>query len=387
MPGFLPTHLRHLFRISPLKLDTQMPLLTPLVKGFPDPVIVVDHTLNIRLFNQGALDLFEQMQQGATLYSITRDSDFLEAVQKTLDNNKKNTLSFTLKKRYKRTINATLIPLPADAFSGQSAFEEEGAFLFIHLRDMSEPERLSKMRMHFIANASHELRTPLASIMGFVETLQTTARHDEKTRDHFLAIMAEQTKRMTRLIADLLSLSQLEMNTDPPSQNRVDVINTVAEVVDTLMPLAQKNRVEIKTSFPETSFHVCGQKDELVQVFQNILQNAIRYGSKSLDEDHQQAKVWISVSQLPSGKKHGPRLSITFRDNGPGIEQQHIPYLTQRFYRVDKVVSRNKGGTGLGLSIAKHIIKRHLGKLEIKSKPGKGATFTVILPQCERDCT
>ena len=331
------------------------------------------------MFNKASLDLFERLEQGSALYGATRNSNFLEAIRATLDKNKKTSLTFTLKKHYKRTINATLIPLKDESFLNKGGTGGTIRLLFIHLRDMSEPERLAKMRMHFIANASHELRTPLASLKGFVETLQTTARNDEKARDHFLDIMAEQTRRMTRLIGDLLSLSRLEMETSPPPGTRVNVTETVSEVIDSLMPLAQKGEVELKPSFPEIPLYVRGQQDELVQVFQNILQNAIRYGGNG-------GKVWISISPLTSSKKHGPRLSVAFKDNGHGIESKHIPRLTQRFYRVDKVVSRNKGGTGLGLAIAKHIIIRHRGKLEIKSKPGKGATFTVVLPEYQTDC-
>ena len=353
--------------------------LPALVDGFPDPVIVVGRDLKVHLFNRGSLDLFEQVEQDISLYKTTRNADLLEAIKTAFDKNTKTSLTFTLKKRYKRTINATLIPLENKAGKKKDRYGGTSRLLFIHMRDMSEPERLASMRMHFIANASHELRTPLASLMGFVETLQTTARNDEPARDRFLTIMAEQTRRMTRLIADLLSLSQLEMNTEPPPEIRVDVTKTMSSVVDQLMSLVQKNEITLKTDFPDKPLLVCGEKDELIQVFQNIIQNAIRYGGDG-------GKLWISINQLSHSKNHGPLLSIRFRDNGCGIEPKHIPRLTQRFYRVDKVISRNKGGTGLGLAIAKHIVMRHRGKLEIKSKPGKGATFTVLLPECQKTC-
>ena len=353
--------------------------LHALVEGFPDPVVVVGSDLKVHLFNRASLDLFEQIEKKSALYGATRNSDLLEAIKRAFDKNKKVSLTFTLKKRYKRTINATLIPLENKEGEDADSYGDKSRLLFIHLRDMSEPERLASMRMHFIANASHELRTPLASLMGFVETLQTTARRDEKARDRFLTIMAEQTRRMTRLIADLLSLSQLEMNTEPPPEILVDIVDTLSGVVELLKPLAQKNDVQLKTDFPDRPHYVCGEKDELVQVFQNIIQNAIRYGGEG-------GKVWISISSLSSSKNHGPRISISIKDNGRGIDPEHLPRLTHRFYRVDKVISRNKGGTGLGLAIAKHIVTRHRGKLEIKSKSGKGATFTVLLPECREDC-
>jgi two-component system phosphate regulon sensor histidine kinase PhoR len=347
--------------------------LSVLVDGLPDPVLVITPDLFVQLFNRAALGLFEQLETNKPLSRATRNSDLLEAIQTAFGKQKKTSLTFVLKKRYKRTINATLIPLEN---SGDK--NDKARLVFIHLRDMSEPERLAKMRMHFIANASHELRTPLASLMGFVETLQTTARKDEQARDRFLAIMAEQTRRMTRLIKDLLSLSQLEMNTEPPPEIQVDIKETVSEVIELLRPLAEKSDVFFEENFSEGSFCVHGEKDELVQVFQNIVQNAIRYGGEG-------GKVEISITRLAPGKKHGPRLSIAIKDYGRGIAAKHISRLTQRFYRVDKVISRNKGGTGLGLAIARHIILRHRGELVIKSKIGKGTIFKVLLPEHQQN--
>ncbi len=380
-------HLRRLVARINLHLEQSSVLcektmfdLSAFVKGFPDPVIVVGPDFNIHLFNRACVDLFEHIEQGSSLYQLVRDSDLLEAIERVFDKGKKESLTFRLKKRYKHTINATLIPLARSVGDKDSSVEcEASGLLFIHLRDMSEPERLAKMRMHFIANASHELRTPLASLMGFVETLQTTAHGDEKARDRFLQIMAEQTRRMARLISDLLSLSQLEMNTEAPPDILVDIVETISDVVEFLAPVAQASEVVVLTDFPDGAHYVCGEKDELVQVFQNIIQNAIRYGGDG-------GKVWITIEKLAPHKHHGSRLSISVRDNGRGIAAKHIPRLTQRFYRVDKVISRNKGGTGLGLAIAKHIIIRHGGKLNIKSNVGKGAVFTILLPECQGHC-
>ncbi len=347
-----------------------MTSLSALVKGFSDPVIVVAADMKVHLYNRAALELFGKLESETLLFRITRVADLLDAVKNAFDKKTKTSLGFTLEKRYKRTIEATLVPLNNG---------DEPTLLFVHMRDMSEPERLAKMRMHFIANASHELRTPLASLSGFIETLQTTAHDDEEARDRFLQIMAQQTRRMSRLIDDLLSLSQLEMNTDTPPEIPVDITATLSGVVNLLTPFAKENNVVLKTDFPEGPCCVFGENDELIQVFQNIIQNAIRYGGEG-------GAVWISISRIGASKNHPPRLAISVRDKGPGIAAKHIPRLTERFYRVDKVISRNKGGTGLGLAIAKHIIVRHRGKLEIRSKPGKGATFTVLLPEARQNC-
>ncbi len=351
-----------------IESESVMKDLQALVKAFPDPVIVISSNMKIVFFNEVSRDLLDQPESGLALSHVTRNSALLEAAERTFRKGKKTSVSFTLKKPFKRRVNATLIPLEHEN-------EGDGAdVIFIYMRDVSEQERLAKMRMHFIANASHELRTPLAAISGFVETLQTSAREDEAAREKFLNIMAAQARRMSRLIDDLLALSRLEMNAEPLPETRVDMVETLAEIIDVLRPQAEENAIRLKPGLPGGPLYVRGEKDELVQVFQNIIHNAIRYGGDG-------GKVWIEIKRQPAAKHRGARLAISVRDNGNGIAEKHIPRLTERFYRVDKIISRNKGGTGLGLAIAKHIIVRHRGKLNIESKPGKGAVFTVVLPQ------
>jgi len=226
------------------------------------------------------------------------------------------------------------------------------------------------MRADFIANASHELRTPLTSIAGFVETLRGPARDDAKARDQFLRIMQEQTARMARLIDDLLSLSRLEMKPYLAAGSEVDLVETVESVVDSLGPMAAEMQVEIVRELPEEPVIVDGSRDELFQVFENLLENACKYG-RSGD------RVVISVGQSETDGE-GPVAS--FRDFGPGIAAEHIPRITERFYRVDAEESRGQKGTGLGLAIVKHILTRHKARLAIKSEVGKGTEFTVHFP-------
>ncbi len=342
--------------------------LQVLIKSFPDPVIVVSRGGQVFEFNEAARGLFNRLEAGKPLSHAVRNSELLETVAASFAKKKKTGVSFMLKKPLRRSMSATVIFLEnGDTGTGEDV-------VFIHMRDMSEQERLAKMRMHFIANASHELRTPLASMSGFIETLQTTARDDEPARERFLEIMAGQARRMTRLISDLLSLSRLEMNAEPPPDVAVDLADTVTGVIDALRPLAAENGVSLEMSGFGKPVFVRGDRDELVQVFQNIIHNAIRYGGDG-------GEVQIQLLRIAPGKRHAARIALSVTDFGVGIARKHIPRLTERFYRVDKVISRNKGGTGLGLAIARHIIMRHHGKLEITSKPGKGSTFRVILPQ------
>ncbi len=246
-----------------------------------------------------------------------------------------------------------------------------GTGLFVVVfKDQSETRRIDRMRADFIANASHELRTPLASISGFVETLRGPARNDAAARDHFLGIMQNQTARMARLIDDLLSLSRLEMKPYLPPGATVDVRSIVQSVIDSLSPLAKESGVVIEREFGDAPVEVHGDRDELFQVFENLLENACKYGQSG-------GRVVVSIGTDGAIE---PEVEVTIRDFGPGIPEEHIPRITERFYRVDVDTSRAQKGTGLGLSIVKHILTRHNARLTIKSEVGNGAAFTVHLP-------
>ncbi|MDX8476876.1 ATP-binding protein [Mesorhizobium sp. VK24D] len=238
-------------------------------------------------------------------------------------------------------------------------------------KDQSEARRIDRMRADFIANASHELRTPLASIAGFIETLRGPARNDAAARDHFLQIMQNQTGRMARLIDDLLSLSRLEMKPYLRPGTEIDLRFTIDSVIDSLAPLASENGVVIERDFIDGPISVPGDRDELFQVFENLLENACKYGQSG-------GRVTVSIARAEDGQD--PGIDVTIRDYGPGIAEEHIPRITERFYRVDVENSRTQKGTGLGLSIVKHILTRHNARLSIKSEVGKGAAFTVHLP-------
>ncbi len=242
-------------------------------------------------------------------------------------------------------------------------------------RDTSESRNVERMRTDFVANASHELRTPLTSLSGFIETLRGPARNDEKAREHFLTIMQAQAARMARLIDDLLSLSRLEMRPFADMTDAVDLVGLAKQVIDTLGPSARENNVEIVAEFTEGPFLVSGVRDELVEVMENLIENACKYGRAG-------KKVIVSL-------KHGNGTDAGFSmfsviDFGPGIAPEHIPRLTERFYRADSGNDPSQKGTGLGLSIVKHILSRHQGRLSVTSKIGEGSTFVAFLPNFGR---
>jgi two-component system phosphate regulon sensor histidine kinase PhoR len=223
------------------------------------------------------------------------------------------------------------------------------------------------MRTDFVANASHELRTPLASLLGFIDTLQGSARDDEKAREKFLKIMAEQARRMSRLINDLMSLSRIELGLHLQPQTRVDLAGIIAQVCDTMGSLAKERGVALILKREVTEAFVLGDRDELIRVFENLVENALKYGASG-------KRVEVTLSAVAG------EAAVSVRDFGPGIAPEHLPRLTERFYRVDVEQSRGQGGTGLGLSLVKHTLARHRGTLTIESEPGKGAIFTARIP-------
>ena len=223
------------------------------------------------------------------------------------------------------------------------------------------------MHADFVANASHELRTPLASIRGFVETLQGAAKDDPTAQARFLGIMQAQAERMSRLIEDLLSLSRIELREHVAPTSPVDLNGVVQDVIAALKQTAEKNHVSLRIDGLPDEALVIGDRDELAQVAQNLVQNAIKYGRKG-------GQVDVSL------RRHDKQLELAVTDDGIGIAPEHLPRLTERFYRVSAKDSKERGGTGLGLAIVKHIVNRHRGELRVSSVLGEGSTFTVAMP-------
>jgi two-component system phosphate regulon sensor histidine kinase PhoR len=254
----------------------------------------------------------------------------------------------------------------------------DGERLFLlHFHDMSQARRMDRMRTDFVANASHELRTPLAALTGFIETLRGPARDDAAARERFLEIMYEQAMRMTRLVDDLMSLSRLELKAHLAPTDSVDMIALLNHVCDELRPQASDHDVVIETDFPAGPVAVSGDRDELIQVFENLVENACKYGEAG-------GRIIVSVSERAGGD--GDVAEVAVRDFGPGIAPEHVPRLTERFYRVDVETSRAKNGTGLGLAIVKHILARHRSRLIVRSTLGEGSVFVVRLRRAdERD--
>jgi two-component system phosphate regulon sensor histidine kinase PhoR len=260
----------------------------------------------------------------------------------------------------------TPVPVPT-AFGGT----EKCMLMTFH--DQTPLRRVEEMRADFVANASHELRTPLAALSGFIDTLQGPAKDDPRARDRFLTIMHAQATRMARLIDDLLSLSRVELSAHVRPDTSVDLVPIIRQVADGLEPLARERQVVVDINLPDTPVLIAGDREELLRLFENLIENALKYGASG-------GKVIVALSSAATADGT-PEIRVMVRDFGPGIAPEHVPRLTERFYRVDVGDSRSQGGTGLGLSLVKHILNRHRGRLLIESVPRHGATFTACFPQ------
>ncbi len=326
----------------------------------PDPIVVIDARGTVRYVNAAAVTAFGRIPQGTVLVHRFRTPDMQRLLDTVLREGRAGAIDYAERVPIERAFRISATPVGG-----------RGGLFMVHFKDQSEARRIDRMRADFIANASHELRTPLASISGFIETLRGPARNDEKARDSFLQIMQTQTARMARLIDDLLTLSRIEMKPHLPSGEKIDLGETVAGVVDSLAHLAGEYGVAVAFERPRDPVLVSGNRDELIQVFVNLLENACKYGQSG-------GRVDISIAPAEGGP--APEIAVAFRDYGPGIAEEHIPRITERFYRIDAEKSRVKNGTGLGLAIVKHILTRHDGRLVVRSKSGEGASFIVYLP-------
>lgn len=343
-----------------------------LIAALPAPAVLVDPKMVVRSHNARAIELIAGLKRGEPLMLALRTPEVVEAVRRALATNAAQEIDYAERVPVSRWFRAEVAPV---ALTVRAREEASPDFVLISLRDLTEERRLERLRADFVANASHELRTPLASVVGFVETIQGPAKNDPAARERFLAIMLAQANRMARLIDDLLSLSRVELNEHVRPVARVDLVPLLHQVRDGLGPYAQSLDVTVSVEAAEPALVVLGDQDELFRLFENLVQNAIKYGAEG-------KSVEITLKREPRGQRRD-EVVVAVRDHGPGIPPEHLPRLTERFYRVDIASSREKGGTGLGLALVKHIVKRHRGRLSIESEGRDGATFTVRLEIAE----
>jgi len=339
--------------------------LRALIAGLPDPVIALDRDARVLALNDGARALAPALRLGEPVSLALRMPELIEAIGRAYSRGEEQRVHYSERVPVERWFETIVIPVQREPMPGRPDL------VLLTFHDLTPLRRVEEMRADFVANASHELRTPLAALSGFIETLQGSARDDAKARERFLAIMQEQARRMARLIDDLLSLSRIELNAHRRPDTPVDLVPIVRQVVDGLETLARDRGVVVQVE-AAPALIVPGDRDELVRVFENLVENALKYGAAGKRVD-----IALRATASPDG---GPEAQVDVRDYGPGIAPEHLPRLTERFYRVDVSESRAQGGTGLGLALVKHILNRHRGRLSIESKAGAGATFAVHLP-------
>lgn len=378
------------------------------IDALPAPLLLMDAERQVVRANATARELFGDKVVDRDLASSLRTPAVLEAVDSVLRGGASRIIEFTLPVPVERSFEAQvkpfqrLVPEPDPSLLDGESDEDEPAprppavarMAILTLHDVTTARRSEQMRADFIANASHELRTPLSSLLGFIETLRGPARDDPEAQDRFLSIMHDQASRMTRLVNDLLSLSRIELDEHMPPNGRVDVVEELENVIAALELKAAQRRIRLRLEAPEDLPRVIGDEDQLTQVFQNLVSNAIKYTREDTDVTVTVAladgtAVGFAGLPVPGGPLAKERrllrggtamVSVSVRDRGDGIARTHLPRLTERFYRVDAARSRAMGGTGLGLAIVKHILNRHRGRLTIESEVGVGSAFTVYLP-------
>lgn len=337
--------------------------ITPLINAVPMPLMLIGRDERVLAVNAAASALFGAAIVGRHYITVLRQPALLDCVETALKSGKQSrTRLLTRDASRDATFRVMAAPVEMTGL----------ACILLSLEDISHVQAAGQMRRDFVANVSHELRSPLTALLGFIETLRGPARDDTAARDRFLEIMQREASRMSRLIKDLLSLSRVESAERMRPTSKVDVAGIVTSASRTLGPLAADSGVKLIVTGAEDVIEVPGDGDQLLQVFMNLMENAIKYGGTAVEVDLR--------AEEHDPALRGPAVRIEVRDHGDGIDPIHIPRLTERFYRVDTHRSREMGGTGLGLAIVKHIINRHRGRLRIVSEKGQGSRFVVVLP-------
>ncbi|MDE1896711.1 MAG: histidine kinase [Rhodospirillales bacterium] len=329
-----------------------------LVERLPDPLLKLDGDGGILWRNDSAITAF-----GTETAAMLRHPDIRAALAEAMAGGIPVRREIVLAAPVTRDLEVTMIPV--------------GAPVYMLVNDRTRERALEKMRADFVANSSHELRTPLASLIGFIETLRGAAADDIEAQQRFLGIMAEQAARMQRVIGDLLSLSKIEISEHSPPKEMLHLPPLLERIVAGLEPMVKAQQTRLTMTLASDLPEIPADADQLTQVFSNLLDNALKYGKPG-------GEIKLSASATQDTRFPPGGIVVLVEDNGAGIAREHIPRLTERFYRVDKGRSRVVGGTGLGLAIVKHAVNRHRGRLVIDSEPGRGTTFTVWLPGASR---
>lgn len=342
-----------------------------LVDTIPDILVMLDSGNRVVRTNRAARAIFGQNLAKKPLKEVIPNEHLLGTVYAVVEDMKGREIDFRIEEPAQRDFRAIIERFPVPSSGGISTV--------ITLTDITEMKRGEQMRADFVANASHEIRTPLASIIGFIETLQGPARDDPAAQVQFLKLMNDQAQRMSRLVQDLLTLSKVEVDASKPPMEKVGLAKVVRRELQHFDWAAQQKDMQIRLDMKDSVPAVRGDEGELAQVVHNLVGNAIKYGHAGSDVTVS-LRVSTSFPSVANFRTYDRAICLSVRDKGEGIPKEHIPRLTERFYRVDTARTRKVGGTGLGLAIVKHIVHRHRGVMTIDSVVGKGSVFSIYLP-------
>ncbi len=346
-----------------------------IVERLPDPLVVLDGNGAVLRANAAARALFgpratpsgEAGTAAGDLPALLRHPALADALDAARAGGPARQVDIALPVPVPRELLAHVIPMEPPL--------ADGGRLVLLFSDRTRERAVERMRADFVANASHELRTPLASVIGFIDTLRGPAQDDAEARARFLGIMAEQAERMRRLIDDLLGLSRIEVTEHQPPTGRVDLGQLAAVEAEAMAPILAERGMTLQRDLAEDAIAAPADAGQIGQVLRNLLENAVRHGRQGGT-----IRLSVAPATADAGWPARPGVVLAVSDDGPGIAREHIPRLTERFYRVDRGRARSSGGTGLGLAIVKHVVNRHRGVLRIESEEGAGAAFRVWLP-------
>ncbi len=339
--------------------------LNSVLESVPLPMVLIGPDERLMGINDAADGLVDSGLLGRHHTSAMRQPSLVTAIERALAQGVQSVVvPVSFGGAYESLWRVTVSPVPLIAGPGVlCAFE-----------DITEQEQIGQVRRDFVANVSHELRTPLTSLIGFIDTLRGPARDDAVARNRFLDTMEREAARMNRLVRDLLSLSRVEAQERLRPTERVEVLASIQLAISALRKTIVEQDITLELAGVSDPLTVPADPDQLVQVWQNLIENAAKYGGAG-------KKITITLSAIDHDPVlRGPGVRIDVQDQGDGIDPVHLPRLTERFYRVDTHRSRLQGGTGLGLAIVKHVVNRHRGRMKIDSTPGEGSRFSVILP-------
>jgi two-component system phosphate regulon sensor histidine kinase PhoR len=355
----------------PAKVTEQadFPQLQALLDAMPDPVVAIDGASITVAANARARLVLPGLRLAQPVALVLHAAELIETIDRVIATGRPDKAHFSERVPAERWYEVHVVPVRSPA----AAPGPHRMLLLLTFHDLTPLHRVEQVRADFVANASHELRTPLAALSGFIDTLLGPARDDPAAREKFLGIMQTQASRMARLIDDLLSLSRIELQAHVNPDVPLDLIPVLRQVLDSLQTLARERDVKLTLATPADSIIVRGDRDELTRLFENLVENGLKYGAAG-------KRVEVRVELVKTDGNKPDEVKVAVRDYGPGIAPEHMPRLTERFYRVDVGQSRAEGGTGLGLALVKHILARHRGRLEIASEFGKGSTFTAVMP-------